>query len=115
MTNHSDAPESDRPVEQQGLPTLPVEDNEPGRSFTGDEPDAGSDGSTGTQSDDLDAEDADAAREADEAGRSIERGRESQGDPEQSYGTDPTSRDAPPSDVEQPIQNPSSDLARELD
>ena len=66
MTSQSDTPESDRPIEEQGLPTSPVDDEQPGRSFSGDEPDAGADGSFGTKADDADADDADAAREADE-------------------------------------------------
>lgn len=93
MTNQSDTPDSDRPIEQQGLPTLPLDDEQPGRSFGGDKPDAGGDPTYGTKSDDLDADDADAARAADEAQRAHDRGRESIQDDQTSYGTDPTGRE----------------------
>ena len=114
MANQSDTPASDLPIEQQGLPTSPVDDDEPGQSFRGDEPDAGGDGNLGTKADDADPDDADAAREADEAGRSDERAHESIVGDQQSYGDDPTAVDAPPADQEQPIQNPDSPLSREV-
>jgi hypothetical protein len=113
MTNQSDTSGSDLPIEQQGLPTAPVYDDEAGRSFSGDEPDAGADGSSGTKADDADADDADEARAADEEGRAAERAHDSVVDDEPTYASDPTAVDAPPADQEQPIQNPDSPLGRD--
>lgn len=112
MTSESETPDTDQPIEDQGLPTTPVDDDHPGRSFSGDEPDAGADGSTGTKADDADADDADEARAADAEQRSAERAHESVVD-EPTYASDPTAADAPPADQDQPIQNPDSPLGRE--
>jgi len=93
MTSQSDTPESERPIEEQGLPTSPLDDDEPGQSFSGDTPDAGGDATYGTKANDLDADDADAARAADEDQRAADRGHESVQDDQTSYGTDPTGRE----------------------
>jgi hypothetical protein len=93
MTSQSDTPESERPIEEQGLPTSPLDDDEPGQSFSGDKPDAGGDATYGTKANDLDADDADAARAADEDQRAADRGHESVQDDQTSYGTDPTGRE----------------------
>jgi hypothetical protein len=87
MTNNGDPTQSDQPLEEQGLPTSPVDDDPPGRSFSGDKPDAGADGSFGTRSDDADADEADDARAAYEEQRSADRGYDSRVDEHRSDDT----------------------------
>lgn len=115
MTSDSnDQPTSDLPIEEQGLPTRSLDEidaDEAGRSMPGDEPDAGHDGSSGTRADDLDADDADAARAAAEADRDEQRADASVahvGGDADDEATDPSHHDAPPPDREQPLQNPPS-------